>query len=104
MSSVGLNLKIAAAEDRLVVWDGDKFASGHGWCGPGGGFTFIKAQSEEAHNGKVAIEFHGELNGGWCGGGWNWYGWYPPNAGTDIRGYRNLSFWAICWTASGTKS
>ena len=63
ISSVGLNLKIAAAEDRIVVWDGNKFASGHAWCGPDGGFNFIKAQSEEAHNGKVAIEFHGEIDG-----------------------------------------
>jgi photosystem II stability/assembly factor-like uncharacterized protein len=94
VSSVRLGLKIADPREKIIVWDGDKFAHGQGWCGPAGGFSFIKPQSEEAHNGNVALEVHCEVNGGWMGGGWNWYGWYPPGSGSDIRGFRNLSFWA----------
>ena len=28
------------------------------------------------------------------GGGWNWMGFDPPDAGTDISAYKNLRFWA----------
>lgn len=93
LSSVGLNLKIAAADERLIVWDGEQFASGRGACDPGGDFNFVRAQAVEAHNGKAALEFHGDLKGGAYRGCWNWYGGYPLQAGTDIRSYRNLSFW-----------
>jgi hypothetical protein len=95
VASIELKLKIASSTESLIVWDGDKFAHGQSWCGPTGGFNFIKPQTEEAHGGKVALEFHGDVTGGWVGGGWNWHGWYPANAGNDIRGYRNLCFWAM---------
>ena len=93
ISSVRLPLKIADPAEKVIVWDGDKFAHGLPWCAPAGGFSFIRSQSDEAHNGAVALEFHCEVNGGWMGGGWNWYGWYPAGSGTDIRGFRNLCFW-----------
>ncbi|MCY3017752.1 MAG: hypothetical protein NTW87_01795, partial [Planctomycetota bacterium] len=66
---------------------------GLGWCAPPTPLNFLKPQTETAHEGKVALEFHGEGTG-YVGCGWNWHGWYPPDSGTDIRKFRNLSFWA----------
>lgn len=94
VQSVGLRLNVASGLERTTAWDGDMFAYGYGWCAPAGGFNFTKPQSEEFHSGTVALEFHCDVQGGWTGGGWNWHGWYPADAGTDIRTYRNLSFWA----------
>jgi len=92
IGSAGVKLLVASVVDKHVVWDGDKFAHGLSWASPQSPLIFIKSQMEEAHNGKVALEFHGE-GSGFIGGGWNWHGWYPPNAGTDISKYANLSFW-----------
>ena len=93
VNSVVARLKVASASERMIVWDGDTFAHGHGWAAPQEPFIYLKSQTEEAHSGKVALEFHGD-GAGWMGGGWNWHGWYPENAGTDISGFRNLVLWA----------
>lgn len=93
LSSQALPLAVAARDDKRTVWDGERLGGGLGWCSPPGGLNFLRAQSDETHEGKVALEFHGE-GSGYIGCGWNWYGWWPADAGVDIRTYRNLSFWA----------
>jgi len=92
LGSDSVKLMIASVLDKHVVWDGDKFGAGLSWVAPQAPLNWVKTQTEEAHNGKVALEFRGE-GSGFIGGGWNWFGWYPPNAGTDISKYANLSFW-----------
>lgn len=92
VSSAMARLTVGSVQDKLMIWDGEKFASGLSWVSPTTPLNFIKAQSEEAHNGNVALEFHGE-GSGWIGGGWNWHGWWPADSGDDISDYRNLSFW-----------
>lgn len=37
------------------------------------------------------LEFHA-AGSGWAGSGWNWFAWWPPTAGTDLRPYRSLTF------------
>ena len=79
--------------DKAIVWDGDENGlTAKGWqdCDkkpdckatqlptPGVGF-----------NNSVGLKLHGE-GPGWIGFGWNLYGWYPENAGTDITGYKTL--------------
>ena len=91
-NSVVVELKVASLSARRVVWDGEEHAHGLGWVSPKEPFIYLKPQSEEAHSGKVALEFHGD-GSGYIGGGWNWHGWYPANSGTDIRAFRNLSLW-----------
>lgn len=77
----------------MTVWDGDHFAKGSGWTHPKENMS-VKAQTADAHNGKVAMEFKVvEAAGGWAGFGWNWHGWYPKWDGTDIRSFSALSFW-----------
>lgn len=93
LSSRAVPLTIAANDERLTVWDGERYAGGLSWVAPAVPLNFIRAQSDEAHSGKVALEFHAE-GSGYLGGGWNWHGWWPPESGEDIRGLRNLCFWA----------
>ncbi len=80
--------------DRLSIWDGDKVGSGQGWADcdkkPGCKSTVVKA-SGAGMKGSAGLKFHGE-GPGWLGMGWNWFGWYPETAGTDISRYANLTF------------
>jgi len=93
VGSTSVRFKLSGAAERMIVWDGDKFAHGGGWVAPQEGFNSLKPQNEEVHEGNVALELRCDVPGGWMGGGWNWHGWYPEGSGTDIRAYRNLSFW-----------
>ena len=43
--------------------------------------------------GKKTMVFHAKGNE-WMGCGWNWFGWDPEDAGTDISKQKNVSFWA----------
>jgi hypothetical protein len=43
-------------------------------------------------DGSVGLKFQGE-GAGFVGMGWNWFGWYPENGGTDVSGQQKLSFW-----------
>ena len=79
-------------KDRLIVWDGDDHAGGKGWVGPDAKVDRVEVTDADAHDGKHALRLHGE-GAGWIGGGWNWHGWFPEDAGTDISGYKNLVFW-----------
>jgi photosystem II stability/assembly factor-like uncharacterized protein len=93
IDSTVLSLKVSSPDDRMIVWDGDTFASGLSWVDPAGSFSYIRPQSEVCHNGLVGLEVWCDVAGGQMSGGWNWYGWYPDNAGSNARAYRNLSFW-----------
>jgi len=77
-----------------VIWDGDSVAKGQGWasCDKEGAckVTFAPAPGAGA-SGSNGLKLHGEGEG-WQGGGWNWFGWYPENAGTDLSGYDDLKF------------
>ena len=42
-------------------------------------------------DGAKGLEFHAE-GSGWAGSSWNWFGWWPPTAGTDLSPYRSLTF------------
>lgn len=75
---------------KLIVWDGEGIAGGKAWAKPD--TVTFKIQSAEVHEGKNALEFHAEGKD-WVGGGWNWHGWWPADAGTDLTGYKNLVFW-----------
>ena len=81
--------------DRLVIWDGDKVGAGQSWadctkkdqkCK-----SVLSKSSGAGANGSSGLKWHGE-GPDWMGAGWNWMGWYPPNSGTDISAYSNLTF------------
>ncbi|MGC4091420.1 MAG: hypothetical protein QM756_26780 [Polyangiaceae bacterium] len=85
----------ASGEENGLIWDGDEVGAGaKGWqdCDKKPGCKATMAPEASAgFNGTVGLKFHGE-GPGWIGMGWNWKGWYPPNAGTDISGFRVLAF------------
>lgn len=43
-------------------------------------------------DGTTGLKFVGE-GPGFVGMGWNWFGWYPENGGTDVSAEKNLTFW-----------
>ena len=92
VSSAPVTFEVTSRTEVLTVFNGEQFAAGLPWITPAAPLNSFKAQTEESHSGKVALEMHGE-GAGFIGGGWNWFGWYPANAGTDIRKFSNLSFW-----------
>lgn len=79
-----------------VVWDGDSVTgNAQGWadCDQKPDCTgTLEAQPAVGHEGSSGLKFHGE-GAGWIGMGWNWFGWYPEDGGTDISGYKNLTLW-----------
>lgn len=84
-----------ASGQREVIWDGDEVARGQGWASCDKEAEGCKATLAPAPgagvNGSSGLALHGE-GPGWQGGGWNWFGWWPENAGTDLSGYDDLSF------------
>jgi hypothetical protein len=78
-----------------VIWDGDEVARGQGWAScdkeAEGCKSTLAPASGEGANASTGLKLHGE-GPGWQGGGWNWFGWWPENAGTDISGYDELTF------------
>ena len=84
----------AASGSKEVIWDGDGVKRGQGWAScdkeaEGCKSTLVDTAGEGA-NGTSGLKLHGE-GPGWQGGGWNWFGWWPENAGTDISGYDELT-------------
>ncbi|MET0412207.1 MAG: hypothetical protein ABW217_12975 [Polyangiaceae bacterium] len=83
-----------ASGKRAVIWDGDEVSAGQSWAScdkEGACKATLAAAAGEGAGGTSGLKLHGE-GPGWQGGGWNWFGWYPENAGTDISGYDELHF------------
>jgi hypothetical protein len=78
-----------------MIWDGEGAgASSQGWasCDKAPNCKSVLAKDEKGGaDGTPGLKFHGE-GPGWIGGGWNWFGWYPQNAGIDITPYTHLTF------------
>jgi hypothetical protein len=105
----------AADEQRLVVWDGARIrARNVGYSRNGrlefwdGGKSWASCDSKPNCQATLAaqsgvgvdgidgdnakgLEFHAAGSGGaWAG--WNWFGFWPPTAGTDFSPYGSLTF------------
>jgi hypothetical protein len=83
-----------AGPGSTVIWDGENAATGQSWasCDQEGKCAATLAIVEgEGKDGGIGLKLHGE-GAGWQGGGWNWFGWYPENAGTDLTPYEELRF------------
>lgn len=84
------------AVKKEVVYDGDKIGeNAKGWqAATEPNKATVAAQDKEVRTpGKKTMEFHAEGKD-WMGIGWNWFGWWPADGGTDITNHKNLSFWA----------
>ena len=89
---------------RLDSWDGGKgrfdlWDGGKSWAScdskPKCQATLVAKLGVGVDGGNVegakGLEFHA-AGSGWAGAGWNWFGFWPPTAGTDLRPYRSLTF------------
>ncbi|MGA2066763.1 MAG: SGNH/GDSL hydrolase family protein [Thermoguttaceae bacterium] len=92
---VGARLIAEEAVQKEIVFDGDKQGeNAKGWVAAGSGKVTVAAQDKEVRTpGRKTVEFHA-AGKEWMGCGWNWFGWWPEDAGTDITAYKNLTFWA----------
>ena len=80
---------------KCVVYDGDKVGEGaKGWSSPAEKTTVAAQDKVVRTAGKKTVEFHAKGKEEWMGCGWNWFGWYPADEGTDVSQYKNLRFWA----------
>lgn len=87
--------QVSPSGDRYVFWDGEgNGASAKGWADcdkkPGCKGTLVPAPGKGMKD-STALHLHGD-GPGWIGGGWNFFGWYPEDAGVDITGYSKLTF------------
>ncbi|MGB8355995.1 MAG: glycoside hydrolase family 44 protein [Chthoniobacteraceae bacterium] len=87
-----VSLMVSAASASLIVWDGEKITRGQSWVAPQKPVNSFRSQTDEKHSGLAALELHGEGSAS-IGGGWNWFGWYPDDAGTDTTNFQNFTFW-----------
>jgi len=78
-----------------VIWDGEDVTRGKGWAScdkaAEGCKSALAPTPGEGAAGTSGLKLHGE-GPGWQGGGWNWFGWWPENAGTDLTAYDELAF------------
>jgi len=84
----------APAADVLWVWTGEPGhdrGSGWGSCDERAGCTAeLLAAPGAGRDGSVGLHFsaHGPE---WMGFGWNWFSWWPKEAGTDISRRNSLA-------------
>jgi mono/diheme cytochrome c family protein len=86
--------KASPSGDRHVFWDGEgQGASAKGWADcdkkPACKGTLSPAPGKGVKD-STALQLHGD-GPGWIGGGWNFFGWYPEDAGVDISGFSKLT-------------
>jgi hypothetical protein len=104
-----------ADEQRLVIWDGARIRARNAGTGRGahldfwdGGKSWANCDSKPNCQATLAaksgvgvgginvddakgLEFHAAGPGG-ASSGWNWFGYWPPTAGTDLSAYKSLTF------------
>jgi len=96
----GAAVKVASTKkakpDVFIVWDGDdKGASAKSWAScnlQGKCVSEVMALDGAGRNDSMGLKWRCQGKD-WKGFGWNWYGWWPPDAGDDITKYKNLVFW-----------
>jgi hypothetical protein len=76
----------------VLVWDGDRIGlHASGWSGPDKTVKTIEVVPRVgfAQTNGLVWQAHGS---DWIGFGWNWFSWWPSDAGTDISHHRQLVF------------
>jgi len=92
------SLNIKKNVEPLVVWDGEEIGKrAKGWAAPKeedgtSTVSVISIATNKGYKSKNALCW--KVKGPeWKGFGWNWFSWWPPDAGTDISDYSSISFW-----------
>jgi hypothetical protein len=82
------------AGQKLVVWDGDSVGvSAKGWqeCNQKPECQVALAAEPSAGKTGTGLKFQGQ-GSDWLGFGWNWFGYWPSDGGTDISAAKVLTF------------
>ncbi|HEY2406226.1 MAG TPA: hypothetical protein VGI10_09495 [Polyangiaceae bacterium] len=92
------------AQGKGLVWDGEGIGgTSKGWssCDKDKGpcKAVLEVAPGKGHLTGSALRFVGE-GAGFLGGGWNWFGWWPADGGTDVSTFKHLSFWMKIEAAS----
>jgi hypothetical protein len=86
----------ALEKQAAMVWDGeDADTRARGWAAceeKESCLAQLTVKSGAGRNGSMGLELAAKGKK-WIGFGWNWFGWWPDNAGTDISTYKSLRFW-----------
>lgn len=86
----------AFAAKPTLIWDGeDPAVTAKGWAScedKESCSASLNAKPGVGRNGTNGLEFVAKGKK-WAGFGWNWFGWWPDTAGTDISTYKSLRFW-----------
>jgi hypothetical protein len=82
---------------RLIVWDGEGngIEGGKSWADCDAKPACVATAQPEngvGKDGSTGLVYRAK-GPDWSGFGWNWFGWYPENAGTDIRRYDQVRLW-----------
>jgi len=90
-----------------LIWNGEGTgAAAKGWADcdkkPGCKAT-LEPLPGVGKDGSAGLKFVGE-GPGFVGFGWNWFGWYPETAGTDVSLQKQLSFWVKLVPASAEQA
>jgi hypothetical protein len=90
----------------MLIWDGeDTSVQAKGWasceekerCA-----ASLNAKPGVGRNGSNGLEFVAKGKK-WAVFGWNWFGWWPDTAGTNIAPYKSLRFWLKITAEAGKK-
>jgi hypothetical protein len=93
--SEAASVEVVPPGSRLIIWNGDDVkGSAQGWsecdskpkCSVTAGLV-----EKEGIDGSGALRIRAK-GGGWLGGGWNWFGWWPENGGTDLTQFDDFVF------------
>ncbi len=91
---------VAAASpplDELILWNGEpSHDAGAGWAScqnehEGTCDTRLEKLAGTGRDGGTALRFSAR-GSEWLGFGWNWFGWWPADAGTDISNRKSFAF------------
>jgi hypothetical protein len=92
----------SAAPADGKIWNGDgvgEAAKGWASCDKQPCVALLEPTPGTGKDGSVGLKFQADGQG-FVGFGWNWFGWYPENAGIDISGFKSLTFWVRVVPAS----
>jgi hypothetical protein len=95
-----------SAAKATLIWDGeDPAVSAKGWAScddKGLCSAAVNVKPGVGRNGTNGLEFAAKGKK-WAGFGWNWFGWWPDTAGTNISAYKSLRFWLKISAEPGKK-
>ena len=86
--------KAAVAGQKVTVWDGDAVGrDAKGWqeCNQKPDCKVSLGAEPTAGKTGSGLKFHGE-GSDWMGFGWNWFGYWPADGGTDISAAKVMTF------------